>query len=140
MGTRGFVVIKYNGVYYIFYNNSSSYLSCLGLSVLKEIKEIIQFDEISYVKSLFSKIKLLGEFNEGDNHFCGIIQSLKHSECFQYITSFEKPDCSLFIEWIYTVDFDNNLFTIQNYDKHYKVSFSDLPEDLNYDALIVVDE
>ena len=140
MGTRGYVVIKYNGIYYIFYNNSDSYLSSLGLSVLEEIKTIIKLNKLNYVKSLFATIEQLDEFEGSENYFFGIINSLTDIDYCQYMTSLEKPKCNVFIEWIYTVDFDTNVFSIQNYKKHYKVSFSNLPDDLDEDDLIECEE
>jgi hypothetical protein len=142
MGTRGYVVIKYNGIYYIFYNNSDSYLSCLGINLLKDMNEIVKKNQIPHVKALFSKIPWRDEFTSGnDMHFYCIMDSLRYPSALQYITSYNKPSCDIFIEWIYTVDFDKNIFSIQNYDKHYQCGFFSLPDKLDeYDLIIDVDK
>ena len=42
MGTKGFVVFKYKGIYYVFYNNSDSYLEHLCNVMINDIKEMIK--------------------------------------------------------------------------------------------------
>ncbi len=139
MGTRGYVVLKYNGIYYIFYNNSDSYLSHLGKNVLNNLKEIIQNNQLPIVKLLFCKIEEQSEFNgDGSNHFYSIMDSIRYPTSLQYMTSKDKPECTLFIEWIYTVDFDKNLFIIQNYDKYYQVGFYNLPDSIDENKLVSI--
>ena len=40
MGTRGYLIFKYKGVYYIIYNNNDSYVSCMGVNNAKVIKQL----------------------------------------------------------------------------------------------------
>ena len=40
MGTRGYLIFKYKGLYYVFYNNNDSYISCMGMSLAKDIKNL----------------------------------------------------------------------------------------------------
>ena len=131
MGTRGYVAFKLAGIYYIFYNNSDSYTSGLGNLVLKQLKKIIKSEKLLYVKELISKIPKRDSFNDGDLHFPGIIDSLSYPSTCQYTTSTEAPDNTVFIEWIYLIDFDKNQFIVKNYESGIKYNFDKLPDDIN---------
>ena len=44
MGTRGYYVIKWKRLYYIFYNHWDSYLEGLGADIVKELRELTEAD------------------------------------------------------------------------------------------------
>ncbi len=130
MGTKGIYVYKYKGIYYIFFSSHDSYLSCLGNSIVEDIKRIISNDQIKLIKDLIRCIPLTnGKYSEGDRHFPSIHDSIKYYDCYSYYTSSEEPGCAIFVEYVYIIDFDNNKFIVkQNDDNCYKFNLFNIPD------------
>ena len=115
MGTKGSVVFRYRGIYYIFYNSHDSYFSYLGNKVVTEIKEIIVADNLQYLKDLILKIPLTEKPTETESIFHSIIENITYYECFCYRTSNVEQQCGLFEEYVYTVDLDKNVFIVNSH-------------------------
>jgi hypothetical protein len=113
MGTRGFYVFKYGGVYYIFYNHYDSYPSGLGQLIISDIRQLIQSKKFDIVKELIFRIPLMEKQTEGSSAYDSIVNCIKRPEAFIYYTSTEEPNCDIFIEYIYVIDFDENIFVIK---------------------------
>ena len=116
MGTRGYYVFKYGGVYYIFYNHYDSYPSGLGQLIISDIRQLIQSKKFDIVKELIFRIPLREKQTTGSSTYTGIVNCIKNPEEFIYYTSTEEPNCDIFIEYIYVIDFDENIFTIKMHE------------------------
>ena len=134
MGTRGYRVTRYRGRYYRFYNPSNSFPGLLGKRIVSQIPT----DPEAYQQWLAEQRKeALGwhlaverylcrkradyegdgnvdkDASESDNR-----KSRTEEEHFWDVTE-TLPDFTpalndLFIEWVYTIDLDNEVFTINN--------------------------
>ena len=134
MVTHGYVVYKYNGIFYTFYNHSDSYPEYLGFYLLEELKKIVKEEKISLIKDLLPKIPTRHNFSEGDNYINGIFNSIVYHKDRKYITS-NKLYSSMMIDWLYLIDFDNNIFMIRNiyHKKQLLYGFSNLPDNISID-------
>ncbi len=131
MGTKGYVAFKYKGIYYIFYNHSDSYPSHLGNIVINDIKEIIQKKQLKIVKNKILKMTLQDkDFSGKDNHYQGLMESIDYPTCFCYHTSEEVPTNTIFIEYVYIIDFDCEILIIKMYNFEVQFDFFDLPPNL----------
>ena len=113
MGTRGLYVFKYRGIYYIFYNHYDSYPSGLGQLIISDIRQLVENDKLDIVKELISDIQLRETQTTGTSKYEGIMNCVENPERFVYYTSMEEPECNIFIEYIYIIDFDENIFTMK---------------------------
>ena len=59
MGTNGYFVFKYNGIYYAIYNHYDSYLSGLGKDLLNEIKSMLNENNFEEWLDKFKKLIIL---------------------------------------------------------------------------------
>lgn len=116
MGTRGLYVFKYRGIYYIFYNHYDSYPSGLGKLIVNDIRQLIQDNKLDIVKDLISDIQFSETQTEGNANYKSIMRCVENPEEFIYYTSSEEPNCDIFIEYIYIIDFDKNIFTIKTHE------------------------
>ncbi len=123
MGTRGYAVFRYKGIYYIFYNNSDSYPEWLGGQIIREFNRLTAA-QLELLRSLITDIPMQQEFGEGDRHFQGILTSAQHSDCVQYMTTEQEPSCTVFIEYVYILDFDQDIFTVKSYSGDSAYSFA----------------
>jgi hypothetical protein len=117
MGTKGLVVFKYKGIYYIFYNHSDSYISYLCNNIVIDLRDIIKNNKLAEITHLISRMPLQKKELDGtDNHYHGLMESILYPNCFRYHTSHTEPSNSIFMEYVYIIDFDNNLFIIKMYE------------------------
>jgi hypothetical protein len=125
MGTRGYYVFKYNGIYYIFYNHYDSYFDGLGQKIVDDINELIQNtkDWVEILKNLVSEIPLCEDADKDASiHFTNIINCLEYPLSFEYYTSKKAPSNNAFseyIEYIYTIDLDSMKFIVKPVDNEY---------------------
>jgi hypothetical protein len=125
MVTHGYVVFKYKGIYYTFYNHSDSYFEHLGNLVVDEINQMINKNAVKYCKNLLLRIPLKGN-EEGERHIHDFHSLLNYPEIYQYFTSYDEPRC----EYTYTIDFDNNKFIANRYGENiYSFNLNDVPLD-----------
>jgi hypothetical protein len=115
MGTRGLYVFKYRGIYYIFYNHYDSYPSGLGKLIISDIRQLVKDNKLDIVKELVGGIPLMEKQTEGSSEYDGIVNCIKRPEDFIYYTSSEEPNYNMFIEYIYIIDFDENMFTMKTH-------------------------
>jgi hypothetical protein len=111
MVTHGYVVYKYEGIHYIFYNHSDSYPEHLGNLVVQEIQHIISNNKVPDYKALLRRIPLQDESGEGELNICSIEGLLYSYDSYSYYTSDQEPGN----EWVYILDLDTNKFIITDY-------------------------
>lgn len=102
MGTRGYIVVKYNDKYYVRYNHMDSYPEYLG-------------------KKIVSMMRTLHEDNvKGEQYKENILSVASDS-----LTNIEeeKPETTLTIEWIYIIDLQEMTFEIKGgyHEPSYKI-------------------
>lgn len=143
MGTRGLIIIRYNGQYYVMYNHFDSYQSCLGRNLIKEIKCAIENNTYYFWKNMLLKCVYITENTEVTNNdieqlkkctdltvsrqsdkdwYCltrGLQGSIVKPLCAGYIllhsaVNTNYPGLDLFIEYIYILDLDNDVFNISS--------------------------
>jgi hypothetical protein len=125
MVTHGYVVFKYKGIYYTFYNHSDSYFEHLGNLVVDEINSMVNKNAIRYCKNMLLLIPLKGN-EEGEVHIHNFHSLLNYPESYQYFTSNKEKLC----EYTYTIDFDANKFIANKYDENiYSFNLYDIPLD-----------
>jgi hypothetical protein len=125
MVTHGYVVFKYERIYYIYYNHSDSYCSCLGVEVFNNINNMIKTNYINHYKKQLLRIPLRKETSEGTQHFYSIYDSLYGYEGVTYYTSTRQPSN----EYVYIIDFDQEEYTITKYGNSYTFDLFDIPDD-----------
>ncbi len=127
MGTQGYVVFRYIGIYYIFYNSHDSYFSNLGQNFTNEINELLlDKEQWNALKYKLLRIPLHpNTFTDGEaTYYVDYISS------FQYMTSYEEQ---YYAEYVYTLDMDNNEFIVNKHGERvvFKLKFDgQLPHDL----------
>lgn len=128
MGTRGFRIVKYRGRYWIFYNHWDSYPEGLG----KSLVEGIPANPEDYRKWLQSQREYFAKWDSLLQVFLTIQPETMHrlSSDEPYVSIFHdafderlQQDAppyhvtgfnDLFIEWIYTIDLDREIFSVDN--------------------------
>ena len=106
MGTRGFIIIKFNNKYYAIYNPYDSYPSELGKKIIEYLMKLI---EVNVLTNTQHCLDLMIEY---------FTKEYKDKENFDYYYSVEDNcemknfDC----QWMYTIDLEKKLFTIKGYD------------------------
>ncbi len=116
MGTRGYYVFLYHGVYYVFYNQFDSYFAGLGMRITKELSSFTE-DQFAQLKHLVSQIPL-GE-HPGLIHYKDLFTAATTPLEFEYRTALTAPVCDIFIEFIYIIDLDSNKFTVKTHHGDY---------------------
>lgn len=98
MGTRGFIIIKFNNKYYAIYNPYDSYPSCLGQKVIEYVKSLIQNNELHNTEEcLETMLEYFTQYTKED------YTVIEDSNELKYLDG----------EWIYTIDPSKMLLTIK---------------------------
>ncbi len=114
MGTRGLYVFKYNGIYYIYRNNTDSHPNKLGKKIVDELNNLTN-DNLNYIKELLSLIELRDEYEVyKDDQFEGLTISLKYYTHYMYKTSKNEPLNDVFFQYIYIIDLDTNYIRMKS--------------------------
>ena len=117
MGTRGLYVFKVQGIYYIFYNHWDSYPSCLGESIVEELKTV----DLIYLRTLVLDLDAEDVWTGNDSNrlnFEGVmlaVQNVKQYKLLSITTDdphIMKDDYDA--EYVYTVDLDEDIFKVKN--------------------------
>ena len=125
MVTHGYVVFKYKGIYYTFYNHSDSYFEGLGNMIVTDIYNMINKNKVGYYKELLLRIPLKGNA-DGERNVHQLEYILKYPEYSQYFTSRNEPSN----EYTYTINFDTNKFIANRYCENiYTFNLYDIPLD-----------
>ncbi len=125
MVTHGYVIFKYKGIYYTFYNHSDSYFEGLGNNIVNEINNMINKNKVEYYKELLLRIPLKGN-TDGERYVYELEYLLKYPEYSQYFTSKNEPSS----EYTYIIDFDTNKFIANKYSENiYIFNLYDIPLD-----------
>ncbi len=132
MGTRGYYVFKYNGIYYVFYNHFDSYYSGLGEDIVSELRGLTKenYDEIKSALEKISEKDIGKEGSWGSSTFQGMKKAALHPEKYalRYFGE-KKPKNDLFIEYIYMVNLDTDVFVVYHYDQQFKHPLRAIPRD-----------
>lgn len=134
MGTHGLVVFVHRDTYFVYYNHYDSDPSCLGELVVTEL-DLVDDNIIAGWKDVLDTIECGWTNDNFHIHFEGITRSL--SKPFKYLkeVTHVKPYCDINIEWVYFINLDTNIFTVQNWDWEYDYPLMDIPLNWNYDFL-----
>jgi hypothetical protein len=111
MGTRGYYVFLFNGVYYVFYNHCDSYPYGLGLNIVEELSRINNAVIDDWKTQL---VKIETSSNPQCLFFEGLSNAINNSSRYDVQVVKMEPKQDLFIEWIYIIDLDNNTFQVNN--------------------------
>lgn len=123
MGTRGYRVVRFRKRYYRFYNQWDSYPEGLG----KDLACGIPKDSQAYQKWLAQqRQEALGWHNALEQFLCRndageldageLVVDQEHpwGVATETLPDFKPALNDLYIEWVYTIDLDNEVFTIDN--------------------------
>ncbi len=124
MGTHGYVVFKYKGIYYIYYNHWDSYCDNLGRIVIDEIDKMISDDSIDFYKNKLLRIPFNDDNSDGCTCFHSIKSSIINYKNSVYYTSEDEPTN----EYVYIIDFDEEEFIITKYGDRYIFDLFDIPD------------
>jgi hypothetical protein len=97
MGTRGFIIIKFNNKYYAIYNHYDSYFSYLGLKIMNYLKELIQANELNNTEDCLNA--MINYFTPESEY--SVIENTIDFYCLDG-------------EWFYIVDLNEMLLTIKS--------------------------
>lgn len=129
MVTHGYVIFKYKGVYYNFYNHSDSYCSCLGQRVVAEIIEMLDGNHVEYYKQHILRMPFRDEKGEGLTYFHSI-----HYSIVEYDDSYYTSDYETGSEYTYIIDFDEDEFIVNKYDNRYTFHLFNIPD--NWEEIV----
>jgi hypothetical protein len=133
MCTQGYVVFKYKGTYYIFYNKHDSYLSNLGNIVVDDITKMINEKKIDIIKNKILEMPLFmddDDFDGQENYYPGLYDAVDDPTYFSYYTSKKELSNTVFAEYIYLIDFDKEKFVIKMDNLDYDFELFNLPPNL----------
>jgi hypothetical protein len=99
MGTRGYKVYRSKGRYFVYYQHCDSYPSCYGVDVLRQIPRNVS-------KERFEKWARAMQEDLDPRY-----EKMKDADSTDYATN-RQPVNTVFIEWIYEIDFDNLIFHV----------------------------
>ena len=107
MGTRGFIVIKFNGKYYSIYNPYDSYPNCLGKTIVEYLIKLIEVNVLSNTQFCLNLMIEHFTKKQKDKEGTNIEDYYEiHDNC-----EMRDFDC----EWMYIIDLETMLFTIKGY-------------------------
>lgn len=132
MGTRGYRVTRFRGRYYRFYSWCNSFPSNLGKRIVSEIplapeayrqwlaerrKEALEWHVA--VERFLCRERAYYEDNDEDTNELDDSQDTTENEhpwgvATGTLPDFNPPFNDLYIEWVYIIDLDNEVFTINN--------------------------
>ena len=126
MVTHGYVVFKYQGIYYIYNNHSDSYCEHLGNLVVNEIYDMINNNYIEHYKKNLLRVPLWNQMTEGGggiSHFYSFYSAIYDPDSCSYYTATYEPSN----EYVYIIDFDEEEFIV---DSNNRCTFNlfDIPE------------
>ena len=116
MDTKSYYVFVFKDVYYVISNKNSniqSNLTGLGTTLVHKIKKKI--------------IKLLNNDNKIFDYILTEMNN-KKNKTNVFITISEPEIDKFLIEWIYTINFDNNSFSIEGWEHTLRFSLYNIPE------------
>ncbi|OAX34814.1 hypothetical protein K503DRAFT_723914 [Rhizopogon vinicolor AM-OR11-026] len=125
MGTRGYYVYRYRNIYFVYYANSDSYPRSLGITMLQSMR---QPNAIAKERQRFREIsdKLR------DPSHPRVSQELRRErfdEGLDFIPVKNRLQNDVWIEWIYEIDLDRNIFHINGIPFY---SLECLPDDEDF--------
>jgi len=129
MGIKGLYSFKYNNNYYICYQHTESSPNDLGNLILRAINDMIKNNDINEIIKYIQCIPVSDEPTIGDVYFSGnILDTIQYCSEVSYYTSNEEPECDVFIEYVYIVDFDKNKFIVKiNDNRYYSFDLFNIP-------------
>lgn len=142
MGTRGHFGFRYKKKYYMIYNHYDSYFTGLGKDLLEEIKAMINNNEFDEWLELFLQLKFVTEDDTPSDediekciefyddsvgsrtptNFYGLLRKCQGSfervlkSGYALIDPHSDHKNSLWIEYVYVLDFDNRKFDVIHND------------------------
>ena len=141
MGTRGLICIYYKKKYYIMYNHFDSYFSGIGIELVNFIKQNgfefikkhMELKNNSYIEQMddvSSRYKYMYNYDNSKDLINNIICFTNKIDCEIFI---QKPKLDSYIEFIYIINLDENLFNIESNNTKCNLSLDMLD---NFDLFI----
>ncbi len=125
MGTHGYVVFKYKGIYYIYENRSDSYYEGLGKEVVDDINRMVYYKKTKKYKEQLLRVPFENRDRDGEQYFHSIYDSIYSYDTYDYYTSNEEP----YNSYVYIIDFDEDEFIITKYgEQRYTFNLFDIPD------------
>ena len=114
MGTRGYYIFRYQGKYYVFYNHFDSYFTGLGADIVKELQSWTA-EDFENAKAFLGNFPLSGPSDDNvSTNFKGLLETLRNPAAYELEEiSNQPPTKNLMIEYMYTLDFDRDLFIVE---------------------------
>lgn len=104
MGTRGYIVIQFENIYYCIYNQFDSYPSHLG----KKIIEVLEMEEIK--KNLDYVCYIINSFLTRNEPIINRRQLYIYNRQQLF---YDEIMSDIWVEWIYTINLDNETFSFK---------------------------
>ena len=131
MGTRGYRVYRFRGRYYVFYNHWDNYPEGLGSDIVNDIpfepeeyenwlqalhEQFSKWEEMLVTKVLAIPNGITDLLHVGAPDHVSLEPRFKVylDERMEDTPSYIIPYNDLFIEWVYVIDLDYNLFIVDN--------------------------
>ncbi|EFR02600.1 hypothetical protein MGYG_05597 [Nannizzia gypsea CBS 118893] len=132
MGTRGYRVVRYRGRYFVYYNHLDSYPEHFGKQVVskvpvdrKEYEEWLQQERATYERRLVELEEhlciteeqaqiLVGDGTGHEDGAPGVGSRLRILDTELLTCHFGEASNDLFIEWVYIIDLDQQIFSVNN--------------------------
>ena len=137
MGTRGWIIFKYKGKHYVFYNHWDSYPEkpCgLGSRLIDDLKK---YNHEQLIELLNTCVINIGDIKDNDEnggeHFSSIELMLKNplNYVFNVYNILQVLAKDIFIEYKYIINLDEELFTMTNEWNNIQLHFPlfNIPDD-----------
>ena len=154
MVTSGIFGFRYKDIYYVFYNKYDSYFSHLGINLLREIKIMIDNNNLDNWISKINNLKIVtNNYNNKNNKnnidnidlFNGNFGSYEsvlnngYIEIDKISKSIEKYNNDISIEWLYILDIDKEEFYFTNFKKQYNITLNDIITSRNINEFYIDD-
>jgi hypothetical protein len=111
MVTHGFMVFRYKGLFYSFYNHSDSYPSGLGEQIVQCLRNMSD-DEFTEMRDLLENMPEPVEDGSRKDSVWDVMGVLRNPECTEYyITNDQCHDA----DYTYIIDLDREEFIIKIY-------------------------
>jgi hypothetical protein len=112
--TNGYTIFKFNEKYYTFLNVYDSYPEWLGRKIVDELRQMgdADFDRLKVLLEILNPIKY--NCSETTN-FISLIETLEKPCNYTFWILESEPPADLFVEYIYILDLDKEIFKIKHY-------------------------
>jgi hypothetical protein len=135
MSTRGYLVFKWNGKFYILYNHHDSYPSCMGAAIIYQIMEWMKrfegntksvqeflsslLQELNFVEGPYSYDPTREMHPFGQNHLFEDLEAklrVTHIPILVEAIQTEDPCCNIMIEYVWIINLEMRTLEMKSWD------------------------